>query len=655
MMKKFLTLLALSALVLLSCKKDPKPTPKPDPDAMEVATTSFAVANGEGTLEIPVSANIKFTVTVAQDAQDWLFYVQTKAMVESKVVIGYRANPLATERSGKLTIKGNELVTEVTITQAAGAAVLELAETSRQVNPRGQTIQVPFTSNDAIRVSPSVSWIQVKDIKDGAQELQIAINDTGAPREGEVEFMAASDASVKAVLVIKQNAANVDPNAISILALGNNAAVDCMNYLPQVLANLGYTTINVACLSISDSDLAKHLDKVGDSTKVYKLDGYLNGEVVSVDTSAVFTLSGKEWDYVVLQQTADKAADVNSYAPLNDLIAAVRVHCPFSPIVWSMGWAPKGNAEAYEQLVDIATTLVPLNKEISAVIPVGTTIQNMRTTFMGDNMCAPDGKALSANIGRPLASYTWAKALTGKSIDAVTYVPDDLGTDGTKKYQYEPYYLPAMLEAVNNAIASPNKVTATKTYAPSVSAVDMQMLKAGMAAMGYPESMLDNYIELPMVMIPDAFYNSGGSFAGTVAAAASSNLCSGFTGSKGTTQNNFVATPIFTHDQLPVGSLIVLLDNTLQYRPEGWVTLTTVNDGKNGHPSRPDNVRTPVVQIDDAWWGTFKFRALNISKVAGGAMKQADWANALKGVAIFVPKTSLGDGLEDYGNGTWTW
>lgn len=654
-MKKLLALLALAAMVLPACRKENKPTPKED-DAMEVLTTSYAVPSTEGTLEIPVSANVPLSVTVAQDAQDWLFYVATKAMVDSRLVIGFRANPLAKDRSGKLTIKGNQLATEVTITQAAGAATLELGETSRRVNPRGETISVVFTANDDVRVSPSASWIQVKDVVNGAQQLQIAINDTGAPREAEVEFTAATDASVKAVLVLRQNAANVDPNAINILALGNDAVTASMNYLPKILTEMGYTTINLANLYIGNSDLAKHVENVGKAENVYKLKVYQNGVEATIDTCAVDLLSNVEWDYVVLQQTAAKAADPTSYAVLKDLVDSVRTYCPFSPIAFASGWAPKATPEAYEEIIDAVTTIVMANKEITKIIPVGTTIENMRTSFMGDNMTGTDNVNLSANIGRPLAAYTWAKALTGKSIDALTYVPDDLTDDGkSNKYQFEPYYLPAMLEAVNNAVASPNKVTATTTYAPTVSAVDMQLLKAGMAALGMPESMLANYIEMPVVMIPDAFYNSGGSFAGTVAAAASSNLCTGFTGSKGNTQNNFMATPIFTHDQLPVGTLIVLLDNTLQYRPEGWVTLTTVNDGKDGRPSRPGNVTTPVVTVTDAWWGSFKYRALNISKRDGSRMTQSDWTKALKSIAIFIPKTALGDGLEDYLNGNWNW
>jgi len=656
MMKKILTLLALSALVFLSCKKEKQPEPPAEPDALEMATTSFTVDNGEGTIEIPASANVKLSVTVADDSKDWLSFVQTKAMTEYKVVIGYKANPTAKERSGRVTITANSLKEVVAITQAAGAAVVEVADTARVVNPRGETISVAFTSNDDVTVSPSASWITVKDVKDGAQELEIAVNDTGSPREGEVVFAAKSDANVKDVVVIRQNAANVDPNAIHILSIGNDFSTASLVYLPKVLQNLGYTTINVVDVNFDNNDIETIAADVANKEKEFACTYAKDGVMETADTCAAVLLAGREWDYVVIQQTENKAADAASYAALDALIDSIRTICPFSPIAFDMGYAYKGEAEDYEAIADVMATTISANKKISKIIPVGTTIQNMRTSFMGDNMTGSNGKDLSVNIGRPLAAYTWAKVLSGKSIDSITYVPDDLNDKGdANRFQYESYYLPAMIEAVNNAVATPYKVTETKTYAPAVSAVDMAALKAGMAALGYPEAMLNNFVELPMVMIPDAFYNSSGSFGGTVAAASPSNLCAGFTGSVGATQKNFMATPIFTHDQLPVGSMIVLLDNTLQYRPEGWVSLSTVNDGKNGHPSRPGNVKTPVVLVDDAWWGSFKYRALNISKVAGGAMTQADWAKALKGIAIFVPKTALGNGLEDYGNGNWNW
>ena len=89
----------------MSCHKEKKEKPTPtDPDAIEVATTSFVAEKGDGTVEIPVSANTKLSVTIANDAQQWLYYAETKAMTNSTVVIGYRANPTAKQRTGNVTI-----------------------------------------------------------------------------------------------------------------------------------------------------------------------------------------------------------------------------------------------------------------------------------------------------------------------------------------------------------------------------------------------------------------------------------------------------------------------------------------------------------------------------------------------------------------------
>lgn len=657
MKKKLLALLAISSLILMSCHKEKKEAPAPaEPDAIEVATTSFVAEKGEGTVEIPVSANAKLTVTIANDAQQWLYYSATKAMTNSTVVIGYHANPTAKQRTGNVTITAGTEKAVVAITQAAGDAIVELGATSQKVNPRGETISVSFTSNDEVNVTPSVTWIKAKEVKDGVQTLEVSINDSGAAREGEVVFSAASDANAKAVFTVTQKAANIDPNAISILAFGNTGTTAAMNYLYPVLKEMGYTSIRLGNLYIDDSDLEKHIASISDSTNVYKFNCIEDDAWVTKDTSAVSVLEPEDWDYIVIGQTVANAADESKYAAAADLVKAIRVSNPFTPIAWNMGWAPKNGAEQYEAISDAVATIIKPNSDISVIIPTGTAIQNLRTSHFEDNLTSSDNKNLSNNIGRPVAAYTWAATLTGKSIDALKYLPDDLTDDGkAARYQYESDYLPAIKEAVKAAVSAPLKVTESVNYAPYKSAVDMALLKAGMAALGYPESMLNNYVEMPVTMIHNAFYNSSAAQKSTIAADSPSTIMAGFSGSTGSTNRKFAATHVFPHDALPVGTLIVLVDNTLQYRPEGWNTLSTANDGKDGRPSRPGNVTANVTEVTDAWWGTFTYRAFNISKRDGTEMTDADWAKVHKGFAIMVPKTSIGDGLENYGDGSWKW
>ncbi len=81
----------------------------------------------------------------------------------------------------------------------------------------------------------------------------------------------------------------------------------------------------------------------------------------------------------------------------------------------------------------------------------------------------------------------------------------------------------------------------------------------------------------------------------------------------GSTIDDFVATPIYTKSNLPNGTLLVQRAGYM-YRPEGWVSLDSTN-GKNGTSGvlRPDNVTTSLVEVNDAWWGTFKYRAFNLA------------------------------------------
>ena len=90
----------------------------------------------------------------------------------------------------------------------------------------------------------------------------------------------------------------------------------------------------------------------------------------------------------------------------------------------------------------------------------------------------------------------------------------------------------------------------------------------------------------------------------------------------------FTSSKMFTKTDLPVGTIIVV-DSGYQYRPEGWKGLSTKTS------SRPGNVTTNVVVVDDAWWGTFDHRAFNLSYIGSTTnMKESDSAH----LRIYVPK-----------------
>ena len=90
---------------------------------------------------------------------------------------------------------------------------------------------------------------------------------------------------------------------------------------------------------------------------------------------------------------------------------------------------------------------------------------------------------------------------------------------------------------------------------------------------------------------------------------------------------------MFTKDDIPEGSVIVILSG-LQYRPEGWVNLTTPTSDS----ARPGNTTKKVVLVDSAWWGNFTYRAFNISKTDSSVFTAEDTESLEFDFAIFVPK-----------------
>ena len=92
---------------------------------------------------------------------------------------------------------------------------------------------------------------------------------------------------------------------------------------------------------------------------------------------------------------------------------------------------------------------------------------------------------------------------------------------------------------------------------------------------------------------------------------------------------NFICTEGFTIDTLPVGSILIV-DEGYQYRPDGWIT-----DELN--PSRPGNISTNFVVIDEAWWGDYMVKGFNISKTNGEAINQIPY-EAVSHFRIYILK-----------------
>jgi hypothetical protein len=135
--------------------------------------------------------------------------------------------------------------------------------------------------------------------------------------------------------------------------------------------------------------------------------------------------------------------------------------------MWHMTWAYQDDYESsnferydsdqmtmYNGILNAVNENVLTDSRIRMVMPSGTAIQNLRTSYLGDTLTR-DGFHMSYDIGRYTVGLTWYCMLTGRNAASVTALPD--------KFPAIELDLAVIREAVDNAIATPYEITAS-TY-----------------------------------------------------------------------------------------------------------------------------------------------------------------------------------------------
>ena len=247
----------------------------------------------------------------------------------------------------------------------------------------------------------------------------------------------------------------------------------------------------------------------------------------------------------------------------------------------------KDQLTMYQAIVDTVNARIESNSKIELVVPNGTSIQNARTSFVGDNLTR-DGYHLSYDFGRYIAGLTLVAKMTGVDISILEYAP----TGVSKAYK------DIAIESVINAINNPYKVTTSK-YADA------------------PTYDLSNYVEIDYMPVGSAYYNSCDSYNYNKLITSAANSI------------NFIASKRFSKDEIPVGSIIEIKDG-YQYRPEAWINDTV-------QTSRPDNVSIKYVEVDENWWWNYTYRAFNISSTSGQSLMYK-MKDAFDAFSIYVPK-----------------
>lgn len=415
--------------------------------------------------------------------------------------------------------------------------------------------------------------------------------------------------------------------SIKLLAIGNSFSIDALEYFGAILSDAGVEDITIANLYDAGCSINEHLSFIEEGTPKYTLYLYnpetknmvSQGSTADKLVSLEYALNLDDWEIITMQQASGSSYKPSTYDRLDELVDYVRGYNTTAKLYWHMTWAydtwylseGRTSLDMYTEIVDAVAQKILTRDDFSMIIPAGTAVENMRTSYVGDDMTR-DGYHLNKGYGRYTAALTWFAYICGVSVEDVNYVPSS--------YPEIADMLTVIKEAVRNAVTTPFAVTDSlyppttepdeepeepetpvepeNPEFPTVSTAETEDLTAEDIA--YIESIAgydfdtSKYKRLVLNIQDDAFYNSK----------SSSN--------KDTTNQyitQFACTDIFDRSELVVRSIIRFSSEYAKnYRPEGWTELNEKT------ADRPDTVTAAEVVVDEAWWGDFNYRAFNIQK-----------------------------------------
>jgi hypothetical protein len=253
---------------------------------------------------------------------------------------------------------------------------------------------------------------------------------------------------------------------LKVLAIGNSFSVDAMEYLYKIADDYGIENIILGIMYIPGASLSKHCDSIANDLYDYVYYKNTDDAWVYANSHArlIDGLTDENWDVITIQQVSGLSGVESSYnTDIDYILSYVNEYKTndYAKILWHMTWAyqtgsthpdfvrySNNQLTMYNAIISAVQSKILTRDDIEDVIPSGTAIQNLRTSFIGDTLTR-DGYHLSYDLGRYTAGLTWFLKITHFSIDDITYKPDGV-TDAE--------FL-AIKEAVINGVFHPYEIT----------------------------------------------------------------------------------------------------------------------------------------------------------------------------------------------------
>ena len=251
--------------------------------------------------------------------------------------------------------------------------------------------------------------------------------------------------------------------ALKLLTIGSGLANQSANEALIQLANSTGKNLVICNIYQDNASLYTHIRSMVNGNKAYaykRIDKELKANNQR-DMGIRDVIGSENWDFIAIEESVDSAGFAKGY---DANLASVIENCkawstnPHLKIFLHQPWAYSKESvapgfQAFDRDQDkmfnaIAAASKKAAGKVDKIVPVGTAIQNGRTTYLGESVVNGDIN-LNATSGQVIAALTWYEVL--------------FGVDVTKA----PINIEGMSENVNNmykqsahaAVTAPDKVT----------------------------------------------------------------------------------------------------------------------------------------------------------------------------------------------------
>ena len=285
----------------------------------------------------------------------------------------------------------------------------------------------------------------------------------------------------------------VDKSSIKILSIGHSFSKDVMvTNLYNMFKEGGYDEVVIGYLYMAGCSMPKHLYNIQNSLAQYQYGKNSTGSwVTTSNVSALTALKDEDWDFVTVQSSpdyiggqtissitlgvnseGDKIEGINQteYEAMDEITDWILANATNADVkidyhmiwafsegcnLWSYTYHNYDQMTMYNNIIEMTKQEVVNHSDINSIIPCATSIQNARTSFMGDNFNMPDATQGGSDgyhlndYGDYVAALTWYCHYSKDNADVMAGYTGVLSSD-----QFE-----AVAEAVNNAISDWDSVT----------------------------------------------------------------------------------------------------------------------------------------------------------------------------------------------------